>query len=304
MSDLPFLPLWVSDYEAKTNFLTIEQDGAYMRLLRLAWTCPGGTLPHDDAWVMMRVRADAETFARVVKPVLTMFFAVRRGRYVNDRLKREYDTASVKTERRKMAGRKGGVAKALKSKESAPSNATVLPDQCSGKLEPYPYLEATIVASVEERADARPKPPPKKPDAKGTRLDPGWTLPEDWRSEAIRIAFEAKSPLTHQEISREADKFRDYWIARPGAGGRKLDWFATWRTWVRNCLERRGGHAPRGGGAGAGREHARGGMAAAAIRRERERQDAAELSYGRGDGGGQSLPGDDLRGGHFAVIDG
>jgi hypothetical protein len=28
--------------------------------------------------------------------------------------------------------------------------------------------------------------------------------------------------------------FRDYWIAKPGKDGTKLDWFATWRNWIRN----------------------------------------------------------------------
>jgi len=31
-----------------------------------------------------------------------------------------------------------------------------------------------------------------------------------------------------------ADGFRDYWIAQGGAKGRKADWDATWRNWVRN----------------------------------------------------------------------
>lgn len=29
-------------------------------------------------------------------------------------------------------------------------------------------------------------------------------------------------------------RFRDYWIAKPGKDGRKVDWTATWRNWVRN----------------------------------------------------------------------
>lgn len=31
-----------------------------------------------------------------------------------------------------------------------------------------------------------------------------------------------------------ADSFRDYWVAKPGKDGVKLDWLATWRNWVRN----------------------------------------------------------------------
>jgi hypothetical protein len=34
------------------------------------------------------------------------------------------------------------------------------------------------------------------------------------------------------------EKFRDYWRAKPGAGGRKLDWDATWRNWCRNAEDR------------------------------------------------------------------
>lgn len=29
------------------------------------------------------------------------------------------------------------------------------------------------------------------------------------------------------------ESFRDWWVAQPGQKGLKLDWFATWRTWVR-----------------------------------------------------------------------
>ena len=30
------------------------------------------------------------------------------------------------------------------------------------------------------------------------------------------------------------DQFKDYWIAQAGQKGVKLDWFATWRNWVRS----------------------------------------------------------------------
>lgn len=39
------------------------------------------------------------------------------------------------------------------------------------------------------------------------------------------------------------DAFRDWWIAQPGGKGLKLDWTATWRTWIRNQNQKRGnGH--------------------------------------------------------------
>ena len=36
---------------------------------------------------------------------------------------------------------------------------------------------------------------------------------------------------------QENAKFRDYWSAQPGAKGRKTDWDATWRNWIRRAFE-------------------------------------------------------------------
>lgn len=50
------------------------------------------------------------------------------------------------------------------------------------------------------------------------------------------------------DLTEATDRFRDYWVAVPGARGLKLDWTATWRNWIRT--ERRdhgsGGSGPRG----------------------------------------------------------
>ena len=36
-------------------------------------------------------------------------------------------------------------------------------------------------------------------------------------------------------VGKEIEEtFRDYWVAQPGQKGRKADWEATWRNWVRN----------------------------------------------------------------------
>jgi hypothetical protein len=53
------------------------------------------------------------------------------------------------------------------------------------------------------------------------------TLPEAWR----QFCHDERPGL---DADRVFARFRDYWIAQPGAKGRKLDWFATWRNWVRN----------------------------------------------------------------------
>jgi hypothetical protein len=37
------------------------------------------------------------------------------------------------------------------------------------------------------------------------------------------------------DVDAEVENFVDYWTARSGSGAVKLDWDATWRTWVRRA---------------------------------------------------------------------
>lgn len=71
-----------------------------------------------------------------------------------------------------------------------------------------------------------------KSTPRGARLDANWSLPDEWR-EWTRISFATASA---EQIALEADKFRDYWHAKPGATACKLDWQATWRNWCRTAL--------------------------------------------------------------------
>lgn len=62
---------------------------------------------------------------------------------------------------------------------------------------------------------------------RGTRLLYD-ALPAEWEAWA-RGKFPALDPVW------TFDEFRDYWIAKPGAAGRKTDWTATWRNWCRKA---------------------------------------------------------------------
>lgn len=58
-------------------------------------------------------------------------------------------------------------------------------------------------------------------------------LQPDWKATDRMLAFcESERPdLNPMEIEAT---FRDYWISQPGQKGRRADWEATWRNWVRN----------------------------------------------------------------------
>ena len=77
-----------------------------------------------------------------------------------------------------------------------------------------------------QRADASPTAPP----ARGTRLKADW-----WPSEATEGWVMDEHP--HVSFDNQLDAFRDYWTAKPGKDGRKLDWDATFRNWIRNSRQ-------------------------------------------------------------------
>jgi uncharacterized protein YdaU (DUF1376 family) len=207
---IPYFPMYPDDFEADTAHLSLAEDGAYNRLLRLSWRTPGCKLPDDDAWIMRKMRAGSDDDKAIVAVILAEFFTRKGGKVYSERLLSEYVKAHDAHSRRVLAGSKGGSAKALKTKETGSSNATAKPKQPEPEPEPL---------------KREPKGSPKK---RGSRLPDDWVLPKAWGEWAVTEGF------SEMAIRDQAARFRDYWIAVPGQRGSKLDWLATWRNWMRD----------------------------------------------------------------------
>ena len=133
---LPYFPMFPTDFEADTSHLTLAEDGAYNRLLRLVWMSPGCSLPDDDAWILRRMRCHSDEDCAVVIGIIDEFFARSKGRVSNARLTREYDKSKEAHEKRVSAGSRGGKAKSLKTLAAAPSNAKAKLKQPEPEPEP------------------------------------------------------------------------------------------------------------------------------------------------------------------------
>ncbi len=122
---------------------------------------------------------------------------------------------------------------AKKAAEEAVRNGHVtLPQQKSNALD----TDTDTDTDTEEKRRAKAT---SKAEAKATAS----RLPADWSASADDIEF-CKAERPDLVPTQTEQRFRDYWIAQPGVKGRKADWPATWRNWVRN--ER----APHGAAAG------------------------------------------------------
>ena len=94
------------------------------------------------------------------------------------------------------------------------------------------YVPDFSAATLPVAPTAEPK-PAKKPAPGGPRAT---RLPADWAPDPDLVAWtRANAPAAANNT--EVERFRDYWAAKAGADGRKVDWRATWRNWARKAQE-------------------------------------------------------------------
>lgn len=133
---LPYFNLYPTDFEADTSHLSLAEDGAYNRLLRLIWMSPTCDLPDDDRWIMRRMRVSKEEFESVVLIVIEEFFDRSNGRLSNARMSKEFERSNEAHKKRVIAGKKGGKSKSLKNNDLDTSNAKAKPKQPEPEPEP------------------------------------------------------------------------------------------------------------------------------------------------------------------------
>lgn len=106
-------------------------------------------------------------------------------------------------------------------------------------------VTVVTTASPVPRSSGAPDPgTPSGSDARTrARERPGTRIPDDFEP-TIEMTDWARQ---HAPTTSRADheRFVDYWRGIPGAKGRKLDWPATWRNWMRREHEQRASHQAR-----------------------------------------------------------
>ena len=68
----------------------------------------------------------------------------------------------------------------------------------------------------------------------------GCSLRLDWKPSGEDRIYAKKYGFSADEIDRLGEDFADYWHGLAGQRGRKKDWPATWRTWIRKNADKQG----------------------------------------------------------------
>ncbi|MCP4318001.1 MAG: DUF1376 domain-containing protein [Hyphomicrobiales bacterium] len=100
-SKYPFLPLSVDAYLCDTRHLSLEEHGAYLLLLMVAWNRPQCNLPDDDKYLSRVLGITADEWLKL-KPTIMDFWTYdgRSRTWIQKRLKKENDYVHVKKRKR------------------------------------------------------------------------------------------------------------------------------------------------------------------------------------------------------------
>lgn len=195
----------VGDYRKDTGHLTTLEHGIYRQLLD--WYYLDETpIPKETQTVIRRLRLGSDSDIQSLQNVLNDFFVLQDDGYHQGHCDVVIAKYHENADKNKVNGKLGGRPK--KTQSVILGNPTET--ESKGNHQP-------ITINQE----------PKVKTQRGSRLPTDWTLPDDWKA----WAEQERSDLN---IKTVADSFRDFWIAKAGSGGVKLDWQATWRNWVRS----------------------------------------------------------------------
>jgi uncharacterized protein YdaU (DUF1376 family) len=191
-----FYPFHIGDYISHTSHLSDQEDLAYRRMIDLYYLAEQPF--NSSSTIARKIRSTVE----IVDNILAEFFTLEDDDcWHNKRIDEEIAKYHDRLTQASKAGKAS--AKARFNKRST----TVQPTK---NQEPLTNNHSIDVA--------------KAPKAKRLSLE---ELPKEWE-----LFCKTERPDLKPDFIW--NQFRDYWVAQGGQKGAKLDWFATWRNWIRN----------------------------------------------------------------------
>jgi hypothetical protein len=108
-----------------------------------------------------------------------------------------------------------------------------------------------VLAIISALTDNDALPGGRQPvERRASRLPDDWTCPEEWLTWAIETRCWLPS-----EAAQEAEIFANYWQSKSGQAATKLDWFKTFKNWVRSSRRPDGAYRAPTTGMVSTREH-------------------------------------------------
>jgi uncharacterized protein YdaU (DUF1376 family) len=194
----------IADYRKDTGHLSTIEHGIYRQLIDWYYL-DEQPIPEETQVVIRRLRLGSDE-VNFLQNVLSDFFVLGKTGYTHKRIEVEIKDYAEQAEKNKNNGKLGGRPKKTQSVISG------LPDESQNNPNHKPL-------TINHK--------PIEKNKRGSRLSPDLSFPDEWFDFLVKERPELNAQQTFA-------KFMDYWIAQAGQKGVKLDWFATWRNWVRS----------------------------------------------------------------------
>jgi|TARA_R110000796_G_scaffold56038_1_gene130191 uncharacterized protein YdaU (DUF1376 family) len=223
MANYPAMPLWTDAYIADTQHLTNEEHGVYLRLLMFAWRTPDCSLPNDDRRLALMVGVTPKKWDKLKVAIMSMW-DLDNGYWTQKKQLKVFQAVSISVNQKRSAGEASSRARSLKTNDTG-STAVITGN---------PTADPTARQRTKTKTNTI-KEDTKVSSKKGCR----WTSEDEVEDEWITWAID--QGLRVEDAYTQAASFSDYWVAATGSKATKMDWFATWRNWVRNSMQRNTG---------------------------------------------------------------
>lgn len=200
----------IGDFIKDTSFLTNEEIGIYLKLI---WLYYDTEKPLPNNLFELGMKTGTRDNQLVLEGLLEMFFVLDEENkcWIHTRCDKEIEHYKQQLNIASKAGKASAAKRALNR------NATPVERPLNdGATTVQPTSNQQPITNNQDKKNKR-----------GERLALNFSFPLEWE----QFCKETRPEL---HPTRTFDQFKDYWISQAGQKGVKLDWFATWRNWVRS----------------------------------------------------------------------
>jgi uncharacterized protein YdaU (DUF1376 family) len=200
----------IGDFIKDTSFLTNEEIGIYLKLI---WLYYDTEKPLPNNLFELGMKTGTRENQLVLEGLLEMFFVLDEENkcWVHTRCDKEIEHYKQQLNIASKAG-KASAAKRAMNKNLTPVERPLN----DGLTTVQPTSNQQPVTNNQDKKIQR-----------GSRIAFDFQFPKEWEDFCVEQRPELNAKKTFEQ-------FKDYWVAQAGQKGVKLDWFATWRNWVRN----------------------------------------------------------------------
>lgn len=224
----------LGDYDAATAHLSVIEDGAYSRLIRLYYRTEK-PLPADIPQVCRLVRAQSKAEREAVDAMLREFFDLRQDGWHQKRCDEELLAYQAKAEKNRENGRGGGRPKKKETETVIETHANGNPEITQMVSENN--LSHKPIANSQEKDLTPPTPLADAKGANGRRKrKPATPCPESIEITDEMYDWANGKGLDDATVTSETEEMLAYHAAK---GNEWADWKRAWQTWMLRAVKYR-----------------------------------------------------------------